>query len=231
MKTLPYPKIAIKDLEFVDFESARYIDELAVKKYSIPVELFIENAGVHIAHMAALFAKKGDKITVGVGKGNNGGSGLAAARRLLSWGYKVQINIPDKKLKGSILEQLKSALSLGAVITNNSKSTVFIDAFFGISQRLPLPNKIIEIIETENTSDSIKIAVDLPTGFSEKSTNLQFKANIICTPAFPKKILQKYMKTSNIVVIDVGLPKTIFKEIGIKHAIPFDESPMFEIIN
>jgi NAD(P)H-hydrate epimerase len=229
MKRLPYPIIPIKDLDLIDLESSKLIDDLAVKKYAVPVELMMENAGLHIAHLAALFLKNDEKITIGVGKGNNGGSGLVAARKLLSWGFKVQINIPDKNLKSHVLEQLKRALTLGAVMVNNSKCSVFIDAFFGYSQRLPLPQKIVEIIEKENRTESIKIAVDLPTGYSENTDSQCFQANIICALSAPKKILLNYTGSSKIVVADTGIPIVLYKENNIKFNIPFSKSAIFEL--
>ena len=231
MTKLPYPVIKLRESDFLDIEAFRLIDSECDAKFSIPIELTMENAGLNIARLATYLVKKNDKIIVGVGIGNNGGSGLVAARRLLSWGYKVYLNIPDKNLKGLILSQLKRTLATGATIVSNSKCALFIDAFFGFSQRLPLPDNIAEIIEKENHSGSFKLSVDLPSGFSDDISNIHFKANIICALAAPKKELLKYKDNSQMVVADIGIPQSLFKKHNIEFNIPFYDSSILEIMN
>jgi NAD(P)H-hydrate repair Nnr-like enzyme with NAD(P)H-hydrate epimerase domain len=60
-----FPEFRVSPEEMLEIEDFRQLDYEAIKKYNIPVELMMENAGLHLA-----------------GKGNNGGGGLTAARRL-----------------------------------------------------------------------------------------------------------------------------------------------------
>ena len=63
------------------------IDEQAVE----PIEVLIKKAGQAVAWRARKILKGtyGKRVTIIVGKGNNGADGLEAARRLRGWGVKV----------------------------------------------------------------------------------------------------------------------------------------------
>ena len=70
------------------------MDYLAVNEYLLPIELLMENAGLHLARLVTHILPTPGKVLIGVGPGNNGGGGLVAARRLAAWGYKVDLDLP-----------------------------------------------------------------------------------------------------------------------------------------
>lgn len=73
------------------------VDTLMIEKFLIPVELMMENAGLNLARLALESIEGEDpKKTVQViaGPGNNGGGGMVAARRLLSWGIQTEVYLP-----------------------------------------------------------------------------------------------------------------------------------------
>ena len=110
---LEYPEN--RAMELSDFKA---MDYFAVNDYNLPVELMMENAGLQLANLVARSAEKSQIILIGIGNGNNGGGGLVAARRLLSFG--AQTSTP-------------------------TRYDVWVDAYLGFSQRLPLtaPKKLL----------------------------------------------------------------------------------------
>ena len=77
-----FPEFRVSPEEMLEIEDFRQLDYEAIKKYNIPVELMMENAGLHLARIIAVHTNMGSNILVLAGKGNNGGGGLTAARRL-----------------------------------------------------------------------------------------------------------------------------------------------------
>jgi ADP-dependent NAD(P)H-hydrate dehydratase / NAD(P)H-hydrate epimerase len=77
-------------MRVVSAEEMRTIDRATSKRFGVPSLTLMENAGTQVAdyvlsHHAAV------RIAVLCGKGNNGGDGLVAARRLHEQGKKVQV--------------------------------------------------------------------------------------------------------------------------------------------
>jgi len=66
----------------ISIDRFKEMDELAIQKYGLTIELMMENAGLQLARLISQYATKQSKIHIGIGKGNNGGGGLVAARRL-----------------------------------------------------------------------------------------------------------------------------------------------------
>ena len=192
------------------------MDRKAIHEYSIPIELMMENAGLQLARMVAMHASKGNTILIGVGTGNNGGGGLVAARRLAGWGYQVYLDIPDPKLKDLPASQLKRALAFGIRSNSVDQPVVFVDAYFGFSQRLPLPNLFLQALNNPDISNAFKISLDLPSGFDKKTLNSSFIPNCILTLAAAKTELIQSDLESEIYVADIGIPLQIYKELGVE---------------
>ena len=130
----------------------RRMDQLAIEEYSLSIELMMENAGLQLARLVAQNASQKSKIMIGAGTGNNGGGGLVAARRLSGWGYNVSLNMPDPNLKTLPASQLSRAIAAGASVEIIEDPDFFVDAYFGFSQRLPLPSAFQEVISWSNNS-------------------------------------------------------------------------------
>jgi len=193
----------------------REMDSLAIQKYAIPVELMMENAGLQLAYLVSSYASRRDKIRIGIGPGNNGGGGLVAARKLAGWGYLVHLDMPEKKLKSLPALQLVRALASGAEISPPGRSDIFVDAYFGFSQKLPLPEVFIASIEKANKESDLRISLDLPSGFNKNNGDQLFKPDIILTMAAPKTELIKYGLDQNLFMADIGMPRELYEHFGI----------------
>ena len=94
----------------ISIDRFKKMDDLAIHKYGLTIELMMENAGLQLARLITQHASLESKIYIGIGKGNNGGGGLVAARRLAGWGFQVLLDIPDTALKSLPAKQLQRAL-------------------------------------------------------------------------------------------------------------------------
>lgn len=219
--------IAIPQLSISKF---REMDYAAVNRFHLPIELMMENAGLNLARLAALHITSGAQILIGIGKGNNGGGGLVAARRLLGWGYKVWLHIPDEGLNPLAQTQLERALAFGAKTANVAKPDLFVDAYLGFSQRLPLSATYNEAVKMANELTCLKISLDLPTGFDHATGESIFKPDIILTLAAMKKELLLPAVKANLYVADLGIPATLYYEFGVDHPVGFATSGVLEYL-
>lgn len=218
------PEIQYADIYTLSIDQFRKMDYLAVEKYKISIELMMENAGLHLAHLVAGIKPGGGNISIGTGTGNNGGGGLVAARRLAGWGYNVYLDIPDKNLRELPGLQLERALACGAIVEHTTSPDVFIDAYLGFSQRLPLPQKFSVVLSNVNSLNCTKISLDLPTGFNKSTGSSEFVPDCILTLAAMKTELKKSMADVDIYIADLGLPASIYWEFGIKQPNGFSKS-------
>ena len=211
MNRTNYPEIVYpieKALELKDF---REMDYYTVSNYYLPIELMMENAGLHLARYVANIIPRSKIIKIGVGKGNNGGGGLVAARRLVGWGYKVYIDTLSETLNGIPALQLKRALAFGVNTKEVLNPDVWIDAYLGFSQRLPLNNQLMSKIIDANHSNAIKISLDIPTGFLGDSETMYFESDVVISLAAPKKILYNLPNKTDILIVDLGIPDKVNK--------------------
>ena len=157
------PTIALNAVEGLELSRFREMDYFVVEEYGVPIELMMENAGLHLATLTASFADASDTILIGVGNGNNGGGGLVAARRLAGWGYNVVLDMPVKISKALPQLQLRRALKFGVKVTAADKIKIWVDAYLGFSQRLPLSAAYQERVVIANQTNCLKISLDILT--------------------------------------------------------------------
>lgn len=162
------------------------------------IELEAQKNGLDLMDLAAQaitdyveqlqFLKKKTVLVI-VGKGNNGGDGVSCAIKLKKLGYFVTIfPVFDKssqntttliakytQLNGTIITELPADLSIFEVI---------IDAVIGIGISSGLDNKICQIFDNVNATDTYVLAVDTPSGmdpFTGKVHPGAIKANTTLT--------------------------------------------------
>ncbi|MEO9512189.1 MAG: NAD(P)H-hydrate epimerase [Flavobacteriaceae bacterium] len=212
----------------LSLESFKKMDYYAVENYGLPIELMMENAGLQLARLAAMTANKNSKITIGVGNGNNGGGGLVAARRLAAWGYNVCLDLASEITKELPKAQLNRALKFGAKIEEHKNPDIWVDAYLGFSQRLPLSINFQEKVAKGNASKAYRISLDIPVGISEDRKQPMFKAHQVLTLAAPKKILESLYENIEVYIADIGIPKEIYEKFNIEMP-PFEEQQLLKI--
>ena len=225
---MKYPEINIPKEKALKLESFRDMDYYAVNNYNLPIELMMENAGLQLANLVAGFTQKEQVIKVGIGNGNNGGGGLVAARRLSAWGYSVYLDFFTEITNELSTAQLERAMKFGAKIEKINNPDVWIDAYLGFSQRLPLNESLSKIIDKANNSSALKISLDIPTGFLGDTNSLFFQADKILTLAASKKVLYNLNSKLEIFIADIGIPKDVYEKFGVEY-LPFHKNNIIKL--
>jgi ADP-dependent NAD(P)H-hydrate dehydratase / NAD(P)H-hydrate epimerase len=222
------------------------LEKLAQTKFHFPEKLIIENVSLLAAR--AIVNKLGPEIHMGklifmIGKGFNGGTGLAIARHLASMGHEASafLLFEEKDCSQEVKEQLKIAVSYGVRTSHiddvtalegyfqqNSAPKIIIDAIFGTGVRLPLSHFLYDVINLINQEKAYTISLDIPTGVEGDTGFIQgnaIEADLTLAVGLPK--LGYYQAdgahlVGEVEVIPSGLPKQIIKENGDKFLIDKD---------
>lgn len=202
--------------ETLSIEAFKKMDYYAVGHLGLSIELMMENAGLQLARLIVDSTTTASKICIGVGNGNNGGGGLVAARRLAAWGFDVYLDLAVDISKELPLRQLKRALAFGVNPRPVANPDIWVDAYLGFSQRLPLASPFLNAIEVANTSKALRISLDLPLGLISGSLSPMFNAHQVLTLAAPKDILNELPIETDIRIADIGLPKVVYENFGLK---------------
>lgn len=78
-------------MKIVTAEEMRVIDRVTSERFGVPSLTLMENAGSALAEYILTQHSSARRIVVFCGKGNNGGDGFVAARRLHQKGKTVQV--------------------------------------------------------------------------------------------------------------------------------------------
>lgn len=199
----------------LSLDKFREMDYLAVEEYDLPIELMMENAGLQLARLVARSKATGSTIFIGVGNGNNGGGGLVAARRLAAWGYQVHLDLPAPISRDLPKAQLNRALAFGALQTRPNSPDVWVDAYLGFSQKLPLRDNFLQAVHHANASSAFRISLDIPTGIGGPAANDIFQANQVLTLAAYKTVLIDLQESTEVFIGDLGIPQAVYEKFGI----------------
>lgn len=233
-------------MRIVTHAEMKELEKLAQTKFHFPEKLIIEN--VSLLGAKAIVEKLGDEIKFGeliflIGKGFNGGTGLAIARHLASMGFDARafLLFEEKECSNEVKEQLKIAQNYGvktAVIDDivalesyfqqNTAPKIIIDAIFGTGVRLPLSHFLYDVINLINQEKAYTIALDIPTGVAGDSGMVQgnaIKADLTLAVGLPK--LGYYqaegpLHVGEVEVIPSGLPQAIINQNADKFLITKD---------
>ena len=186
-------------MRVVSAEQMRQIEEEAIQHYGIPSLLLMENAAwAVVEEIRRYLSKEGDgdlsgrKVVILVGKGNNGGDGLAVARQLVFLGMDVTAFLfaNPKELKGDAALNLRlfQGTPGKCFIIEGEKqrrltrlalaqAEVVVDALFGIGMRGALPSLVEEYVDEVNCAPGWVISIDIPSGV-EANTGIVYRAAI-----------------------------------------------------
>lgn len=223
-----FPEINFPISSALELDAFKAMDYYAVDHYALPIELMMENAGLSLAKVIVASVSKSEPIQIGVGKGNNGGGGLVAARRLAAWGFDVYLDVAMEMDEALPQKQLQRALLFGAKAEEVSNPAIWVDAYLGFSQRLPLRESIAVRISAANESSALRISLDIPTGFLGDPSVPFFNAHQVVTLAAPKRILFNLEPSVELFVADLGIPSQVYNEFNIS-ALPFEKGAVLKL--
>lgn len=221
-------------------EQVRNADQYAINELEIPGIVLMENAAISIFHaILQKYPYLDNTYRFGIicGKGNNGGDGFALARHLLINGFNVNVLSfgNDRDLKGDALLNYKILQNLIAEFENSSLNhfktvkdlnsilscEIIVDAILGTGSKGELKEPYDKVILKLNESQSIRIAIDVPTGLNlENASGSQiFNAHLTVTLAEYKSGLfyEKGKEFSGKVVKgSIGIGNIYFSELKTK---------------
>ena len=154
----------------------RAIDRATSERFGVPSLTLMENAGAAIADYVLSHYAAAKRVVVFCGKGNNGGDGLVAARRLHKAGKQVQVILlaDPAELRGDaavMFGQLQSEVIAvhsseelkGERVEACLSADLFVDALLGTGFKPPVKGLYADAIEIMNASRAPVIAVDIPS--------------------------------------------------------------------
>lgn len=163
-----------------------------------------------------------------VGKGNNGGDGLVAARHLLSRGVNVTLvyaSAPDKLTDEAAVQScIATALSIPALMggecqLNMREYTGIVDALLGTGSTGAPRGNYAELIRQANASHLPILSADIPSGLNADTGEVYepcIQARITVSLAFLKAGLTQYpgaKAAGDVRVRDIGIPLSLAQQL------------------
>jgi NAD(P)H-hydrate epimerase len=225
-------------MKLVTSEQIKNIDRRAIREFGIPGMVLMENAATAIlAEMERFFnGLSGVKVGIICGKGNNGGDGLALARRLRIRGVPVRVALlaPFAAVSGEAKINLSILRKMDVEILPNANSRpladimewsdILVDAMLGVGLSAPLKGTYAQAAMMLNISGRPVVAVDIPTGINADTGAVMgtaVRADLTVTMALPKRGLVLHPGASyagQVRVADIGIPADVIeKEIITTH--------------
>ena len=183
-------------------EQIRQIDDFAISQMRFTGAVLMENASIEIYQLIEEKFLNGDKekkIGFICGKGNNGGDGFAVARHCANNGYNVKILFLgdeeelsedckinfriisgyEKRFKNVFLKKYSSLKDLNWL----KDCSIIADAMLGSGAKGELREPYKSVVDKLNKINSIKIAIDIPTGLDADAGfgSTVFKADLTIT--------------------------------------------------
>jgi hydroxyethylthiazole kinase-like uncharacterized protein yjeF len=181
----------------------RAIDQLTAEQFGVSSLTLMENAGTAVARFLLAKYPRAHRITIVCGKGNNGGDGFVAARKLGDEGRRstVLLLCDPAELKGDAAQMFRMMPKAPLVIKSAEelksepvqaalKSDVIVDAILGTGFRPPVSGLYAEAIQAINASGQPVLAVDIPSGadadLMSRTETLRARADHVVTFTAPR---------------------------------------------
>lgn len=157
-------------------KGSREIDRMMIEDIGLPGVVLMEEAALGIFNaMSRRYVLDGKKIYIFVGKGNNGGDGLALARILFNRGLSVKIvTLFDEGYSDEAKLHLSVARKMGIDIepwnSDLGKPDIVVEAILGTGLTGKLRGIVKEAVDWIGMSGAKVVAIDIPTGLAADMT-------------------------------------------------------------
>ncbi|MFZ0201546.1 MAG: NAD(P)H-hydrate dehydratase [Candidatus Sulfotelmatobacter sp.] len=164
-------------MKIVTAAEMRAIDRATSDHFGVPPLTLMENAGAAVADYALSHYAAAGRIVVFCGKGNNGGDGFVAARRLHQAGKRVEVillaNPDDLRGDAGVMFGKLPVPAISVLSSEELKSDrvqvalhvdLYVDAILGTGFKPPVSGLYADAIAIMNVSGVPAIAVDIPSG-------------------------------------------------------------------
>ncbi len=237
------------EIPIVSVEQMVKIDDLATRHFGVDLAQLMENAGRVTAALAReiLGRLENRRIAVLVGKGNNGGDAITAARHLHNWGAKVTVIIPDHPdnfsqvnkeqlgiLRSMFLERLFSTHKL---LWEDSiqKADLVIDGLLGYKINRAPEGDYALLINYANSCKAKILSIDTPSGLNPDigdAYNPCIKADFTLSLGLLKRgLAEKKARefVGKLFVGDIGIPHEVYELLGLKIPKFFEKGEIVKI--
>jgi NAD(P)H-hydrate epimerase len=174
----------------------RAADAWAIDEQGVPEEDLMERAGLGLARVTASVAAAGP-VRIVVGKGNNGGDGLVAARLLREDGYEVDV------LDGTEPFERERLADSGVVV----------DALLGTGFEGSAREPVASAIWAINQQDAPVVACDVPSGVNASTGEVEGEAvSALVTATFHGSKVGLHVNpgkehAGDVDVVEIGIPR------------------------
>jgi ADP-dependent NAD(P)H-hydrate dehydratase / NAD(P)H-hydrate epimerase len=210
-------------MKIVTVAEMRAIDRATSERFGMPSLTLMENAGAAVAGHILEHYSAAQKIAVFCGKGNNGGDGFVAARRLYEKGKTIQVVLlaDPSELKGDAAKMygklpveatvIRSSAELNSDSVASFSPDLFLDAILGTGFKAPVVRLYADAIATLNAGKAPVVAVDIPSGADANAMGSQqgtvARANSVVTFTAPRPAhLFSSLTDGPTVVAQIGSP-------------------------
>ncbi|MDY0340773.1 MAG: NAD(P)H-hydrate epimerase [Coriobacteriia bacterium] len=214
------PSVSADTLPWLSIEQMSDADRLASEEFGITLLQMMEHAGSALAEVVMRVSSEG-KVTILAGDGNNGGGGLCAARHLVARGRDVEIVLASNHLNDAGQHQLATLAEMGVVPSDHPTGDIAVDALVGYGLSGALRGRVAELATWANSHTPISL--DFPSGHSFPGA---VRSVATVTLALPKEGLRTL---SPLYLADVGLPRALWKQMGLDPGTPFAEGHLVQV--
>lgn len=219
-------------MHIVTAEEMRKLDRHVIDVIGIPAVVLMENAGREVANEIQAFSErtkgssKRPRWLVLVGKGNNGGDGLVAARHLIEAGFEVALvlvevlaDLTDGTWKTDAVLQLEISVRSGIPTLLYPLQSIdwqrydgIVDGLLGTGSKGAPREPYAALIREANTSGLPIVAIDIPSGLDADTGAIYepcIRATLTVALAFLKCGLVQYPGVDvagQVVVSPIGIP-------------------------
>lgn len=218
----------------------RSIDANTIDNFGIPGVVLMENAALAVVReikdiltCQGMKGIRGQKAVIIVGKGNNGGDGLAIARHLTVLGMEVTVFLfadpgdlgGDAKLNYDLFQRMSGKI----VVVEDEKqirlfklalmqSQIAVDALYGTGFKGEIPETIAGFLEDLNKAELPVVCVDIPSGLEAdtgKVHNIAVKGDVTVTFGLPKLghfLGEGSIYTGKLVIDQISIPENVLSE-------------------
>lgn len=222
-------------MKILTSEQMAAIDRRAIEQYGIPSIVLMENAAIAVAETILENDPSARSALIVCGTGNNGGDGFAIARHLQQRELIVSLVLAGspEKLSGDartnydictriglVARTIDSEDEIEEVVELARSADVVVDALFGTGLSRPVEGYRAALIEALNALDVPIVAVDLPSGLSGSSAEIEgasIQAGLTVTlaqPKIPHIFAPASDRCGTIVVADISIPDAAVEDQG-----------------
>lgn len=238
-------------MKIVSAAEMRAIDRATSERFGVPSLTLMENAGSAVARFVLTEYPQAERVGVVCGKGNNGGDGFVAARKLAEAGQAVRVLLlcDPAELRGDAaamfermtLDRTKSERpKIVPLIVREAEgldsagageifgSDLIVDAVLGTGFRPPVSDLYAAAIRKMNASEAPVVAVDIPSGADADAMQAQqgivARADAVVTFTAPRPAHVFAALTGGPTVIaPIGSPpEAIASDLGLNLSTPAD---------